>query len=386
MIRKFTLIVLILATTIGMAMPIVVNCDQGQSVSRTLAKMDKDTPATVFVKGSCTEYVQISGFAGLTLKGLQGATLSQPSTDPTTGLDIYVLLIEGSRSVTVDGLAVHSRSSALSGVGIGYGSSDIRLRNLRVDGAGVFGVIVFGNSHASLARVTARDPGYSTVGVFDMSNAHIEDCLFEHSTGDSWNAGVHVEGAGISMHGTTIRNMQVGIYITGGTVQINEDTSYFPLGGNRDVSVENSGDNSYWGVWIGKGGSLSIGNAKLRISNAGQSWGGMTGGVVVAEGGTMSAGANLVVSGSKGQGVIVNNNSFASLAGSSITGSGHGGLVVTNLSTVSVGGSDPLTEISRNGVDLFCDSRSRISGGGNIANTASMQCTDLLPGDSEPLP
>ena len=45
-----------------------------------------------------------------------------------------------------------------------------------------------------------------------------------------------------------------------------------------------------------------------------------------------------------------------------------------------------MTEISRNGVDLFCDSKSLTSGGGNIANATSMQCINLLPGDSEPLP
>jgi len=78
-----------------------------------------------------------------------------------------------------------------------------------------------------------------------------------------------------------------------------------------------------------------------------------TAGVFVSDGGTLSAGANLVISGSQGQGVFVSNNSHASLAGLSITGSGHGGLVVANLSTVAVGaGANPMTQIT--GMGRIC--------------------------------
>jgi len=83
----------------------------------------------------------------------------------------------------------------------------------------------------------------------------------------------------------------------------------------------------------------------------------------------------------------VSNNSHASLAGSSITGSGHGGLVVANLSTVAVGaGTNPMTQITGNGTDLFCDSKSVITGGANIANATSVNCCNLLTGNTEPVP
>jgi len=39
------------------AVTTTVDCDAGQSLNRTLAKMDKFTPATVTVKGTCTEYM-----------------------------------------------------------------------------------------------------------------------------------------------------------------------------------------------------------------------------------------------------------------------------------------------------------------------------------------
>src|ERR1039458_9801934 len=96
---------------------IVVDCGAGQSLNRTLAKMDKFEPATVRVKGTCTEYVLIDGFNDLTLKGVQGATLQQPSTNPQP--NSYVLSIRASRGVTVSGLAVHSLPSIFSGIGIG---------------------------------------------------------------------------------------------------------------------------------------------------------------------------------------------------------------------------------------------------------------------------
>ena len=99
--------------------PITVNCANGQSLNGALSRLNKFGPTTVFVKGTCTEYVTINGFTGLTLIGLPGAALQQPSTTPSTGLGIYLLLIEASRSVTIDGFAVHSNSSALGAIAIG---------------------------------------------------------------------------------------------------------------------------------------------------------------------------------------------------------------------------------------------------------------------------
>lgn len=112
---------------------ITVNCAIGQSLNNTLSKLPKVLPFTVFVKGTCTEYVTIDGFDGLRLKGAPGATLQQPATTPTNGLGIWVLSIGASQSVTVEGLAIHAGASALAGIGIGQNSTDVRLRNLTID-------------------------------------------------------------------------------------------------------------------------------------------------------------------------------------------------------------------------------------------------------------
>ena len=385
--RAWVVALLVFTGTYVMADPTVVNCDQGQSLNRTLSGMNRNVSATVLVKGTCTEYVRISGFQGLTVRGAQGATLRQPSTDPTSVLAIHVLLIEASRSVTVDGLTIHSRSSALGSIGIGRSSVDVRLRNLTLDGVGIFGVIVFDSSQVSLARVTARDAGYAMVGVYDVSDVHIESSLFENSTGAPWHVGFDVGSGHVSVQATTIRNMQIGINVrASGSVDIQTFNTYYPLPANSDVVIENPAATSFWGAWVGSGSSLNVGAAKLRIVNPGQPWGGFTGGVLVTERSTLYGTANLVVSGSQGQGMLVSNNSHATLAGSSITGALHGGLVATNLSTISAATDAPVTQITGNGTDLFCDSTSLISGGSNIGSATAVHCNNLLLGGSVDLP
>ena len=153
-----------------------------------------------------------------------------------------------------------------------------------------------------------------------------------------------------------------------------------------DVIIDNPAGTNFNGAIVSGSSSLNLGSAKLRISNAGQSWGGDTGAVFVTNGSTLNAGSSLIISGSQGQGVIVSNGSHAQLAGSSITGGAHGGLVVVNMSTAGVAFSNPLTVISGNGTDLFCDSKSQIAGGVNIANSTVVQCSNLLPGTYENLP
>ena len=367
--------------------PVIVNCDQGQSLNSTLARLEKHSPVSILVQGTCSEYVQISGFEQLTVKGLPGATLQQPNTDPTNGLLIQVLSIVASRSVTIDGFAVHSRASALDDIGIGQNSIDVRLRNLTVDGPGAFGIFVFESSQVSLARVTARDSGFATLAALDLSDVHIESSLFENSTGGGFREGLFVSTGHVTMQTTTIRNMQIGIGISnGGIVDIQSSNTYFPISMPTDVLIENPAGTNTNGVQVGNSSSLNLGDTKLRITNAGQPGGGNTGGVLVFDGGTMTAGANLIVSGIQGNGVFVRNNYHASMFGSSITGSGHGGLVVVNLSTVAVRESNSLTQISGNATDVFCDSRSLITGGANIGNATTIQCANLLPGATVPLP
>src|SRR5450631_1855413 len=357
------------------ASAVTVDCDAGQSLSKSLAKLDKLTPATVTVKGTCTEYVLVDGFNNLTLNAVQGATLQQPSTNPQSNQ--YVLSIRASRSVTVSGLAVHSLPSIFSAIGIGGGSNDILLQSVSTDGS--WGVVVYEASQVWLKKVTVNiTSGYAAVSSFDKSDVHIVDSLLERPTDSNFYAGLFVGSGHVTMQGTTIRDMQQSINVgSSGSVDLGNFDS---TAAGIDVFIENPSGTNYNGVLVSDGASLNLGSAKLHISNAGQSYGYDTGAVLVTNGSTLNAGASLIVTSSQGQGVIVSNGSHAELAGSSITGGVHGGLVVVNLSTAGVDSSTPLTVIGANGTDLFCDSKSQIAGVINISNAKVVQCNNLLTG------
>lgn len=378
------LLLLVLSGSVAVAqtpLSITVDCSSGQSLNRALAKLDKHVSVTVSVNGTCTEYVQVTGFDNLTVKGLPGAMLMQPSTG-AGNLFNSLLLIEASRSVTVNGLDVQADTATVAAIGIGHGSSDIRLRNLNVTG-GSAGITVFENSQVSIAHVTVQNSGYATLAIFDLSDVHAEHCIFKDTTGTQWHSGIFMGASHITMFDTTIRNMQVAIDAGAGSiVDVGRYTTYTPSGGPSDIIIESPAGTNFNGVSLDAGSSLNISSARLLINQSGQSWGGTSGGVLVSHGSTLNAnGSNLIITGSHGQGIVVVDNSHATLMGASITGSGHAGLVVDNLSSVDVSGGTPAL-IGGNAVDLFCDSGSMITGGSHLAGAPTSECANVQAGEA----
>lgn len=383
MLRSLVLATLVLSSMWAFADSApVVDCDRGQSLNRTLARIDKSQPTTVRFRGTCTEYVLVDGFNNLTLKGLTGATIQQPGTNPPPEPS-FVLSVTASRSVTFSGFAVRSLPSVFSVIGIGSGSTDVRLQNVTTDGS--WGIVAYDASQVFLVQVTVNiTSGFAGISALDKSDVHIIDGLVQRPADTQWHAGIFASSGHVTMQGMTIRDMQQGISVAAsGSVDL---VNFEPTALGVDVIIDNPSGINFNGAVVGDSSSLNISSAKLRISNAGQPWGGDTGAVFVTNGSTLNAGASLIVSGSQGQGVIVSNGSHAQLAGSSITGGAHGGLVVVNMSTAGVDSSNPLTVIGSNGTDLFCDSKSQIAGVANISNAAVVQCGNLLPGPYENLP
>jgi hypothetical protein len=344
--------------------------------------LNKFTPATVQFSGTCTEYVLIDGFNNLTVTGTPGATIQQPTATTPTGT-FYVLSVKASQSITLSGFSVQSLPSAFSAIGVGKGSSDILVRNVSTDGS--WGIVIYEESQVWLVGVNVNiTSGYAAIAAFDKSDVHIVGGLLRRPAGSAFNAGLFVSSGHVTVQGMTIRNMQQSINIaaSGSVDLVNFDSTARAV----DVTIENPAGTNFNGAIVSDGSSLNISSARLLISNAGQSYGFNTGAVYVTNSSDLNAGASLIVTNSHGQGVIVSDNSHAELAGSSITGSAHGGLVVVNLSTAAVDSSSPLTTISGNGTDLFCDSKSQIAGGSNIANATVVQCNNLLPGLYESLP
>ena len=189
------------------------------------------------------------------------------------------------------------------------------------------------------------------------------------------------------MQSTTIRDMQVSMGISaGGNIDIQSFSTYFAVVRPNDVVIENPAGSNFQGVQL-TGSTLHLGDTKLRITNAGQSFGGNSGAISASDNSTVDdENGNLVITGSQGQGLFVSNNSHASLGGSSITGGRHGGLVVTNLSGVSLLLDRSQTLFSGNVTDVFCDSNSVITGTARFAGVPITNCANLLPGNTVPLP
>jgi hypothetical protein len=373
-------ILLLTSAALGANAPAVtVNCDNGQSLSGTLAKLNKQVPATVNVRGTCTEYVTIDGFESLTLAGQSGAVLQQPDTNPLN--NSYVLSITGSRGITVTGLTVHSQPSIFSGIGIGKGSNEVTLQNVTVSGN--WGVVIYEESQVWLEQVNVViSSGLAAVSAFDKSDVHISGGLLQRPTDSNFYIGLLVGSGHVTMQGMTIRDMQNGISISqSGSVDLVDVDPNAP----SDVTIENPSGTNDNGVVVSDGSSLNLESARLIIRNAGQTSGGTTGAVFVTNDSTLDAGANLVVSNSKGQGLIVTNDSHATLGGSTITGSLHGGLVVANLSTIDAQAGS-LTLVGGNTPDLFCDSNSFITGTANLSGAPTSNCGNLLSGNTVALP
>lgn len=383
MLRTIALATLVLSSIWASADPSpVVDCDRGQSLNRTLSKMEKFEPATVKFKGTCTEYVEIDGFDTLTVTGLPGATIQQPATSTPTS-PFYVVRVAASRSVTLSGFTVQSLPSAFSAIGIERGSTDVLLENVSTNGS--WGIVIDQASQVWLMGVNVNiTSGFAGISAFDKSDVHIVGGLVHRPADSNFYAGVFASSGHITVQGMTIRDMQEGISIaaSGSVDLVNFDSTALPV----DVTIDNPAGTNFNGAVVSDTSSLNLSSARLLISNAGQPYGFNSGAVLVTNGSTLNAGASLVVTGSRGQGVMVSNNSHAELAGSSITGSGHGGLVVVNMSTAGANLTNPLTTISGNGTDLFCDSKSRITGSLYMANVTTVQCNDLLPGLYESLP
>jgi hypothetical protein len=362
-----------------------VDCSQGQSLNQALAKLDKHTPATVSVKGTCTEYVQVIGFDGLLLKGQPGAVLQQPTSSPGN-LGNNVLSIQSSHSVTIDGLTIQAPS--IGAVVITHGSHDIRLRNLNITGGDPFGILVVENCQVSIAYVTAQDPGYATLGAYDLSDIHVEHSTFTNTTGAFWHAGLDIGNSHLTMYATTITNMQQGIVAHNGSIiDVNTFKTYYNTGGSTDVTINSPAGTNFNGVTIQTGGSLNLVGTKLVLNQTGQWWGGTTGGILLSDNAALYAGnGSLVITGSNGQGIVALNNSHATISGVTVTGGTHGGLLAANLSSINVAAGPTQTLVGGNTPDLFCDAGSIITGAVNLAGTPTSQCANLLSAETPPLP
>jgi hypothetical protein len=381
--------ILLVLTANAATADVLVNCDRGQSLNHTLEVLPRTAPPTVVVSGTCTEFVSVSRFDGLTLVGRNGAVLRQPASVPSTLTG--VLSVAASRSVTIDGLTIASTAAdgSVPGVWIHDGTTHVRLRNTSVVGLGP-GIYVSDLSEASMVGLTVRTQGWAAIGVWH-SKISVEDSLLENPT-DGYQNGINVgQNAVLLMHGTTIRHMWEGISaLDGGMVNVQDVNDEVPFGGPSDVVIDDPPSIQLWGLSVRNGGKVVLG-AKLRILNPGSFWGGETGGVQLDGSSSLAGGQNLEIRDSLGQGVFVRNNSHASLAGAQISGTVHNAIAAVNHSTVDLGDananpSTPTTIAGSGANDLYCDATSLIVGGANAPGATRIDCGTLLALPYPPLP
>jgi hypothetical protein len=279
-------------------------------------------------------------------------------------------------------LSVSSLPSIFSGIGIGKGSSQVQLQNVSVTGS--WGIVVYEESQVWLVQVNVTiNSGYAAVSAFDKSDVHIAGGLLQRPADGNFYAGLVVGSGHVTLQGMTIRDMQQSIDISdSGSVDLVDVDTTQPV----DVMIDNPSGTNTNGAIVTDGSSLNLGSARLRIRNAGQSWGGTSGAVFVTNNSTLNAGASLIITNSQGQGVIVTNNSHATLGGSSITGGQHGGLVAANLSTIDIQQGSALTLVGGNRPDLFCDASSYVTGTANLSGVPTSGCANQLLSNYSSLP
>ena len=170
--RALALGILLFSTICATAAPTLnVDCNQGQSLNATLATLNKFSPGTVVFTGTCNEYVVVDGFENLTLTGMHGATIQQPSTPPPSSPS-FVLSVQESRSVTFSGFSVRSQPSVTSCIGIGGGSTDTMLRNISTDGS--WGIFIYEASQVWIVGASVNLAyGFAAISAFDKSDVHI---------------------------------------------------------------------------------------------------------------------------------------------------------------------------------------------------------------------
>jgi len=153
----------------------------------------------------------VDGFNNLTLRGIHGASIQQPATNPPAS-PFYVMSVKASHSVTLLGFTVPSLPSAFSAIGVGKSSTDVLLENIKTNGS--WGIVIYGASQVWLVNVNVNiTAGFAAVSAFDKSDVHIVGGLLHRAAHSAYHAGLLVGSGHVTVQGMIIRDLQVGINI-----------------------------------------------------------------------------------------------------------------------------------------------------------------------------
>lgn len=363
-----------------------VDCSKGDSINDALKKLSRSGPNVLTVTGTCAEDIVIDGFDDLTLVAAPGAALNPASPTSKT-----ILLVNSSRRVVVDGFAITIPATPpgtpLTWVAELNGSVGCVLKNLAVTGGG--GIRLQRSSYASIADSTLHDVvlgisvGNACTG--DIRGVTIDNTLTPAPRGQ---IGVAVFGGSTAFaEGVTISGFNQGV-LAGGAFAV-LGLNFFDT--TRPVVIQGNRT----GIAVNNGGLASL-LGPVSITANGTLNNDFSGGVVVNNG-TLMLSAPLPQSGSSQidnnvtQGVLVMNNSTAQINGAvSISHNGYNGVVAVNGGIAGFAGlGNPIgfpTVTHNFARDIFCDSRSLVTGSTTVAGAAQRECTNQIPGMAPPIP
>ena len=363
-----------------------VDCSKGDSINGELAKLSRSGPNVLTVSGTCAEDIVIDGFDDLTLVAAPGAALHPASASSKT-----ILLVNSSRRVVVDGFAINipapPPATPVTWVAEFNGSVGCVMKNLAVTGGG--GIRVQRSSYVSLSDSTLHDVTIGmTVGnacTGDIRGVTIDNTLTPAPRGQ---IGIAVfAGSTAFAEGVTISGFNQGAFANGTFAVLGpgffDTTRPVVIQGNRT------------GIAVNNGGFASL-SGPITITGNGQLNNDLSGGIVVNNGtlaitGPLPQAGVSEIKNNVTQGVLVMNNGTGQITGPvSVSQNGYNGVVAVNGGIAGFSGiGNPIAfpTVTQNVArDIFCDSRSLVTGSNNVTGAAQRECANQLPGAAPPIP
>lgn len=363
-----------------------VDCSKGDSINATLVKLSKIGPNVLTVTGNCAEDIVIDGFDDLTIVAAPGAALNPASATSKT-----ILLVNSSRRVVVDGFAFNIPAPApgtpFTWVAEFNGSVGCVMKNLTVAGGG--GIRLQRSSYVSIVDSTLHDVSLG-ISVGNACNGDIRGVVIDNTLTPAprGQIGIAVFGGSTAFaEGVTINGFNQGV-LAGGAFAV-LGPGFFDT--TRPVVIQGNRT----GIAVNNGGLASL-SGPVAITANGALNNDISGGVVVNNG-TLTLTAPLPQAGTTQvdnnitQGVLVMNSGVAQINGPvSISHNGYNGAVAVNGGIVGFGGlGNPIAfpTVTQNFArDIFCDSRSLVTGSNNAVGADHRECTNQIPGMAPPIP
>ena len=363
-----------------------IDCSKGDSINAALAKLSKSGPNVLTVTGSCAEDIVIDGFDDLTLMATPGAALNPASAASKT-----ILLVNSSRGVVVDGFAINIPApppgNPVSWVAEFNGSVGCVMKNLSVTGGG--GIRLQRSSYVSITDSTLHDVGIGII-IGNACNGDIRGVTIDNTLTPAprGQIGIAIFGGSTAFaEGVTISGFNQGV-LTGGAFAV-LGPGFFDTA--RPVVIQNNRT----GIAVNSGGLANL-SGPVTITGNGALNNDISGGVVVNNG-TLAVTAPVPQAGTSQiennitQGVLIMNNGTGQITGQvSISHNGYNGVVAVNGGIVGFSGiGNPIAFpiVTQNTArDIFCDSRSLVTGSNNPVGADHRECANQISGSSPPIP